>query len=83
RTLQRRLAQEGTSFQAILDDVRKTAAHRLLTGTDMPFSQVASLVELAGQAALTRAARRWFGKPPSQVRREARHGRPPAGVAQG
>lgn len=83
RTLQRRLAQEGTSFQAILDDVRKTAAHRLLTGTDMPFSQVASLVELAGQAALTRAARRWFGKTPSQVRREARHGRPSPGVAQG
>lgn len=26
RTLQRRLAQEGTSFQAILDDVRKNAA---------------------------------------------------------
>ncbi|MFF6779800.1 AraC family transcriptional regulator ligand-binding domain-containing protein [Streptomyces sp. NPDC012510] len=72
RTLQRRLAQEGTSFQAIVDDVRKNAAHRLLTGTDMPFSQVASLVELAGQAALTRAARRWFGRTPTQVRRAAR-----------
>ncbi|MEH0416241.1 AraC family transcriptional regulator [Streptomyces sp. B21-083] len=72
RTLQRRLAQEGTSFQAIVDDVRKKAAHRLLTGTDMPFSQVASLVELAGQAALTRAARRWFGRTPTQVRRDAR-----------
>ncbi|MFF0156900.1 AraC family transcriptional regulator [Streptomyces sp. NPDC005263] len=83
RTLQRRLAQEGTSFQAILDDVRKNAAHRLLTGTDMPFSQVASLVELAGQAALTRAARRWFGKTPSQVRREAKDRRPSPGVAQG
>ncbi|WP_416979730.1 AraC family transcriptional regulator [Streptomyces sp. T028] len=71
RTLQRRLAQEGTSFQAILDDVRKNAAHRLLTGTDMPFSQVASLVELAGQAALTRAVRRWFGRTPTRVRRDA------------
>ncbi|MDX5565554.1 helix-turn-helix transcriptional regulator [Streptomyces sp. ID05-04B] len=73
RTLQRRLAREGTSFQAILDEVRKNAAHRLLTGTDMPFSQVASMVELAGQAALTRAVRRWFGRTPSQVRREAGH----------
>lgn len=80
RTLQRRLAQEGTSFQAILDDVRKNAAHRLLTGTDMPFSQVASLVELAGQAALTRAARRWFGRTPTQVRRDARSGPPSPGV---
>ncbi|MGW2380183.1 AraC family transcriptional regulator [Streptomyces sp. NPDC001658] len=83
RTLQRRLAQEGTSFQAILDGVRKNAAHRLLTGTDMPFSQVASLVELAGQAALTRAARRWFGRTPTQVRRDARHASPAPRVARG
>jgi AraC-like DNA-binding protein len=81
RTLQRRLAQEGTSFQAILDDVRRNAAHRLLTGTDMPFSQVASLVELAGQAALTRAARRWFGRTPTQVRRDAGIGAMSSGVA--
>jgi AraC-like DNA-binding protein len=83
RTLQRRLAQEGTSFLAILDDVRKNAAHRLLTGTDMPFSQVASLVELAGQAALTRAARRWFGRTPTQVRRDARYMSAPPRVVQG
>ncbi|MET8978105.1 AraC family transcriptional regulator [Streptomyces sp. NPDC004539] len=79
RTLQRRLAAEGTSFQAILDDVRRHSAHRLLTGTDMPFSQIASLVELGGQAALTRAVRRWFGRTPTQVRRDARL----AGVVQG
>ncbi|MGW7339678.1 AraC family transcriptional regulator [Streptomyces sp. NPDC054808] len=83
RTLQRRLAQEGTSFQAILDDVRRNAAHRLLTGTDMPFSQVASLVELAGQAALTRAARRWFGRTPTQVRRDAGYRCPAPRVGQG
>jgi AraC-like DNA-binding protein len=82
RTLQRRLAREGTSFQAILDDVRKNVAHRLLTTTDMPFSQVASLVELAGQAALTRAARRWFGRTPTQVRRAAGATAPPPVVAQ-
>lgn len=81
RTLQRRLAHEGTSFQAILDDVRKNAAHRLLTATDMPFSQVASLVELAGQAALTRAARRWFDRTPTQVRRDARYAATAARVA--
>ncbi|MFI8895628.1 hypothetical protein [Streptomyces paradoxus] len=54
-----------------MDDVRKNAAHRLPTGTDMPFSRIASLVELAGQAALTRAVRRWFGRTPTQVRRDA------------
>jgi AraC-like DNA-binding protein len=72
RTLQRRLAAEGTSFEAIVDDVRKNVARRLLTGTDMPLSQVASLVELAGQSGLTRASHRWFGRTPTQVRRDAR-----------
>ncbi|MEU9342688.1 AraC family transcriptional regulator [Streptomyces sp. NPDC048278] len=83
RTLQRRLAREGTSFQSIVDDVRRTAAHRLLTGTDMPFSQVASLIELAGQAALTRAVRRWFGRTPTQVRRDARCAAHSPSVVQG
>ncbi|MFD4603805.1 AraC family transcriptional regulator [Streptomyces sp. NPDC058464] len=83
RTLQRRLAEESTSFQEILDDVRKTAVHRLLTKTDMPFSQVASLVEIAGQASLTRAVRRWFGRTPTQVRRDARKTSRSHGVVQG
>jgi AraC-like DNA-binding protein len=39
-------------------------------------------VELAGQAALTRAARRWFGRTPTQVRRDAKIGPPLNGVAQ-
>ncbi|MFJ7114911.1 AraC family transcriptional regulator [Streptomyces albogriseolus] len=82
RMLQRRLADEGTSFQGILDEVRKHAAYRLLTTTDIPFSQIASLVELAGQAALTRAVRRWFGRTPTQVRRDARETHQPPGVTQ-
>jgi AraC-like DNA-binding protein len=34
RTLQRRLVDEKTSFATILDDVRRNAARRYLTGTD-------------------------------------------------
>lgn len=71
RTLQRYLATEGTTFAAILDDVRRDTAHRLLTRTDLPLSQVAAMVGLAEQSALTRAARRWFGAPPREVRRRA------------
>lgn len=82
RTLQRRLAAEGTSFEAILDDARKNAAYRLLTQTDVPLSQVAPLVELAGTPQLIRAVRRWFGRTPAQVRREARAARLVPGVAE-
>lgn len=71
RTLQRYLAAEGTTFDAILDDVRRDAADRLITRTDLPFSQVATMVGLAEQSALTRAVRRWHGVTPREVRRRA------------
>ncbi|MFI9504357.1 AraC family transcriptional regulator ligand-binding domain-containing protein [Nocardia sp. NPDC052566] len=79
RTLQRRLATEGSSFAAILDDARRDAARRYLTTTDMPMSQVASLLGLAEQATLTRCCRRWWGTTPTAVRRRSAHGRDKTG----
>lgn len=75
RTLQRHLAAEGTTFESVLDEVRRDTAHRLITRTDLPFSQVAAMVGLAEQSALTRTCRRWFGATPRAVRR--RVGRSP------
>lgn len=72
RTLQRRLAAEGTTYAAVVDGVRRAAAHRYLTSTDVPMGQVAGLVGLAEQAVLTRCCRRWFGATPTSVRRAAR-----------
>ena len=69
RTLQRHLAAEGTTFDSVLDDARREAAHRLLTRSDLPLAQITRMVGLSEQSALTRAARRWFGMPPSRVRR--------------
>ncbi|QGK70513.1 helix-turn-helix domain-containing protein [Allosaccharopolyspora coralli] len=71
RTLQRQLAAEGTTFESVIDDVRRDTALRLLTRTDMPLSQVTAMVGLSEQSALTRAARRWFGEAPSTTRRRA------------
>lgn len=69
RTLQRRLAQEHTSFAEIVDDARKEAAQRYLRGTDLPFTQVAALLDLSEHSVLTRCCRRWWDQTPSQVRR--------------
>jgi AraC-like DNA-binding protein len=69
RTLQRRLAAESTTFEAILDDVRREAAERLITETDLPLAQVTALVGLTEQSALSRAGRRWFGRSPRDLRR--------------
>jgi AraC-like DNA-binding protein len=76
RTLQRRLAAEGTSFAAILDDVRRDVARRYLATTDMPMSQVASLIGLSEQSTFTRCCRRWWGTTPTAIRRDGTHGRP-------
>ncbi|GAA2895010.1 AraC family transcriptional regulator [Pseudonocardia halophobica] len=68
RTLQRHLAAEGTTFEAVLDEVRRDAAHRLITTTDLPFAQVTAMLGLAAQSGLTRAVRRWFGTTPTRLR---------------
>jgi AraC-like DNA-binding protein len=71
RTLQRRLARDGTTYEKLLDDVRRATAHRLITTTDIPFAQITAMVGLTEQSALTRAVRRWHGRSPRDLRRAA------------
>ncbi|MDE9365360.1 AraC family transcriptional regulator ligand-binding domain-containing protein [Luteipulveratus sp. YIM 133132] len=71
RTLQRRLAEEGTSYGQVLDEVRRDAAYRLITTTGLPFGQVASMVGFTEQSALSRAVRRWHGASPRDLRVKA------------
>jgi AraC-like DNA-binding protein len=72
RTLQRRLEAEGTTFAAVLDGLRRDRARTYLTTTDMPMSQVAAALGLSEQSALTRCARRWWGRSPREVRAAGR-----------
>ncbi|MGI5470663.1 AraC family transcriptional regulator [Streptomyces sp. CA-132043] len=86
RTLQRRLREEGTTYAAILDDVRRQAARHYLTGTALPMTQIAALLGLSEQSALSRCCRRWWGVSPTAVRRgdgAAAADRGQASVAQG
>ncbi|MCY1072981.1 helix-turn-helix domain-containing protein [Archangium lansingense] len=41
RTFQRRLKESGTTYQALLDEVRREAACRLLGNTDLDAGEVA------------------------------------------
>ena len=70
RTLQRRLAAEGTRSQDVIDRERRAQAERYLAQPGLQFSQIAGLLGYAEQSALNRACRRWFGKTPRQVRAE-------------
>ncbi len=69
RTLQRRLSEEDTTFATLVDDVRRRTARRYLTTTDMPMTQVASLLGFSEQSVLSRSCRRWWSATPLQVRR--------------
>ncbi|OHT49432.1 AraC family transcriptional regulator [Mycobacteroides chelonae] len=68
KTLQRRLAAKGTTFPELVDLTRRELAHRLLTGTDLPVSQVARQLGYAEHSVFTRACRRWFGLAPTGYR---------------
>ncbi|WP_330181460.1 AraC family transcriptional regulator [Nocardia sp. NBC_01503] len=68
RTLSRRLNEEGTSFRALLDEVRQLLAEELLDHTDMTTEQVARRLGYAEAASFIRAFRRWKGCPPQEYR---------------
>jgi AraC-like DNA-binding protein len=70
RTLQRRLMQEGTTFEKVRDDVRKRMAEIYLANEIVPLAQVAHLLGYANQSVLTRSCLRWFGKTPLAMRQQ-------------
>lgn len=69
RTLCRRLAAEGTSFQAVKDDVRRDVAIERLTRTDDAIAAIAFDVGFDNPTAFHRAFRHWTGSTPSAYRR--------------
>jgi AraC-like DNA-binding protein len=68
RTLNRRLADEGTSYLQLREEARYTIARQLLAGTRMPANQVADRLGYANSSAFTRAFRQWSGKTPAAWR---------------
>jgi AraC-like DNA-binding protein len=69
RTFARRLAAEGLSFGAILDDLRRDLAARYLTHGNLQIAEIAWRLGFRQPSALSRACRRWFGKSPLAHRR--------------
>ena len=64
RSLQRRLASAGTSFQAELDTVRNNVARRYLVETQMPLTSISTLLGYSDLAAFSRAFKRLNGVAP-------------------
>lgn len=64
RTLQRRLSENGHSFQSVVDSARKDLAQRLLRQTEYSLAEVAFLTGFSEQSGFTRAFKRWAGQTP-------------------
>jgi AraC-like DNA-binding protein len=65
RTLRRRLHEEATSYQEILDDVRTELACDYLTRDKWGIEEVAFLLGFSDSSAFTKAFRRWTGQTPA------------------
>lgn len=70
RTLQRRLAAGGTTFQSMRDRVRADLALKYLQQSTLRLAQIADILGYSEPSAFTRSFRRWHGTSPSDARRE-------------
>lgn len=68
KALRRRLVAEGTTFNAVIDDVRRELAERYLRDTDMTLAHLARELGYAEQSVLSRSCQRWFGASPASLR---------------
>lgn len=68
RTLHRRLEAEGTTFHAVLDEVRLVFARRYLSDRTIGTGEAAFLLGFSDVRAFSRAFKRWSDTTPSQWR---------------
>lgn len=68
RTLQRRLHEQGTTFAALVDEERASAARALLGDARLDISEIAYRVGYSEPSAFVRAFRRWADCTPSEFR---------------
>ncbi len=71
RSLQRRLADEGITFDALLDEIRRDLALRYLADPKIAVAEVAYLLGYSEPSPFHRAFKRWTGKTPTEARKQA------------
>jgi AraC-like DNA-binding protein len=70
RTLVRKLARQGSSYQALLDEARKETTQWYLQHTDYPVERIAERLGYRDTSNFSRCCKRWFGLTPSQLRQQ-------------
>jgi AraC-like DNA-binding protein len=72
RTLQRRLQDEGSSFQRVLEEARHQLARHYLNNSVLELNEAAYLLGYEDSNSFVRAFRTWEGIPPARWREEQR-----------
>jgi AraC-like DNA-binding protein len=72
RTLQRRLQDEGSSFQRVLEEARHQLARHYLNNSALELNEAAYLLGYEDSNSFVRAFRTWEGVPPARWREEQR-----------
>jgi len=70
RSLHRRLAEWGMSFQTLTEETRRDLAVGLLRDERHSLAEIAFLTGFSEQSAFTRAFKRWLGTTPARYRKE-------------
>ncbi len=68
RTLQRKLHDEGTNYQEVLERLQCDVATQYLRETSLPVAEIAYLLSYSEPGVFTRAFKRWTGHSPSAYR---------------
>jgi AraC-like DNA-binding protein len=68
RTLQRRLTEQGITFQQLLDQARRELAHHYLLHSSRELNETAYLLGYADANSFFRAFHHWEGTTPGQWR---------------
>jgi len=72
RTIQRRLQDEGSSFQRVLEEARRQLARHYLNNSLLELNETAYLLGYNDSNSFVRAFRTWEGVPPARWREEQR-----------
>lgn len=70
RTLRRRLAEEGNTFEALRDTVRYAVAREMLELTRVPVGEISDFLAFASPGVFSTAFRRWSGLSPLAWRQQ-------------
>ncbi|MCY1463747.1 Helix-turn-helix domain protein [compost metagenome] len=72
RTLLRRLKDENTTFQEVLDRLREELAYEYLQNSDCTVLSVSSKLGFSDASTFSRAFKRWTGRRPSLAQHAAK-----------